>query len=319
MLILKRKDIEQLIDVAEVTNVVEKAFEAHGLGEVVMPPKLYLSLPQYKGDFRAMPAYVRGASGVKWVNSHPFNPSTKGLPTVMAVLVYNDPETGLPLAVMDATSITKYRTAAASAIATKWLARRDVRSLGVIGCGAQAGPHIKAISLVRDFKEIRVFDKDPKRVEALADSLEGLPVKAVSREVAAACDVVCTITPGYDVVFWKKDLRAGQHINAVGADAPEKQEFEAEALKEVKLYVDDMEQACHSGEVSGPLEHGVIGRDHIRGTIGQIVAGKVPGRQSADEITMFDSTGLAIQDIATAAYLYEKARREKVGLEVDLL
>lgn len=319
MLVLRRKDIEQLIDAREVVDVVEKAFEAHDLGQAVMPPKLYLSLPQFKGDFRAMPAFVAGAAGVKWVNSHPMNPTTKGKPTVMAVLIYNDPETGEPLSVMDATVITMYRTAAASAIATKWLSRKDVETLGIIGCGAQALPHIKALTLMRRFREIRLYDKYPARVERLQALVPDLPLVASSREGAAACDVVCTITPGYEVVFHKADLRPGQHINAVGADAPEKQEFEAEVLKAVSIFVDDMEQACHSGEVSGPLEASVIRREDIKGTLGQVVVGKLPGRTEEREVTMFDSTGLAIQDIATAAYLYRKARERGVGLEVDLL
>ena len=319
MLVLGRKQIEEIIDMRKVVEVVEAAFRSHGLGQVSMPPKLYLSLPQYGGDFRAMPAFVNGAAGVKWVNSHPGNPKTKNLPTVMAVLIYNDPATGLPLAVMDATLITKYRTAAASAIAVKHLARKGARTVGMIGCGAQAGPHLTALQTVMNIEEVFLYDADSLRAQALAREFNHLKARVKPLAEVAKADVICTITPGYGRVLESEWVRPGAHINAVGADAPEKQELDPKILNMARVFVDDVEQACHSGEISGPIEAGTFAPSDIAGTLGQVVAGLRQGRTSDADITLFDSTGLAIQDVSTARYVYEEALKRGVGLHVDLL
>jgi len=319
MLIISRQTIERIVEVDKVLEVVESAFESYGLGRAKMPPKLYLDLPKYAGDFRAMPAYVNGAAGVKWVNSHPQNPSRFNKPTVMAVLIYNDPATGEPLAVMDATAITMYRTAAATAVATKHIARKNSRTLGIVGCGAQAGPHLVYLDRVMGFNEIFLYDLDPGRASRIAAmSPEKCRVVASAREAAQA-DVITTITPGNRMVLRREDIKEGLHINAVGADALGKQELDPQILLAARVFVDDMAQATHSGEVSTPIHDGVYKASMIAGTLGDVITGKTQGRTSAAEITLFDSTGLAIEDIATAKYLYEMALELGEGLKVDLI
>jgi ornithine cyclodeaminase/alanine dehydrogenase len=319
MLIISRQVIEQIIEPDKVLEVVEDAFKSYSLGRAKMPPKLYLDLPEYAGDFRAMPAYVNGAAGVKWVNSHPQNPGRFGKPTVMAVLVYNDPTTGEPLAVMDATSITMYRTAAATAVATKHLARKDSSTLGIIGCGAQARPHLVYLDQVMGFNEVLLYDIDPERAARVAAVAPKKCRVVASVAEAAKADVVTTITPGNRIVLTKDHVRDGHHINCVGADALGKQELDPQILLSSRVFVDDMAQATHSGEVSTPIHNGIYNEAMIAGTLGDVVTGKIPGRKSAAEVTLFDSTGLAIEDIATAKYLYEKALALGAGLKVDLI
>jgi len=319
MLIISRQTIERIIEVDKVLKVVENAFESYGLGKAKMPPKLYLDLPEYAGDFRAMPAYVNGAAGVKWVNSHPQNPARYQKPTVMAVLIYNDPATGEPLAVMDATAITMYRTAAATAVATKYIARKDSRTLGIIGCGAQAGPHLISLDRVMDFEQVLLYDVDLSRASRVA-AISPRKCKVVaSAKEAAQAGVVTTITPGNRIVLSREDIKEGSHINAIGADALGKQELDPRILLSARVFVDDMAQATHSGEVSTPIHDGTYKASMIAGTLGDVITGKTQGRTSAGEITLFDSTGLAIEDVATAKYLYELAMEKGEGLKVDLI
>lgn len=319
MLIISRTVVTQIIETGRVLDAVEGAFRAHGLGQVRMPPKVYLELPEYGGDLRAMPAFVNGAAGIKWVNSHPGNPAKHGKPTVMALLIYNDPETGEPLAVMDATVITKHRTAAASAIATKYLARPGSKSMGLIGCGVQALPHIVYIDHVMNLDTILLYDRVKERALALACSMPDKCRVVSSPAEAASADIVTTITPGHEKVLWKKQVSAGCHINAVGADALGKQEMDHEILHMAKVLVDDMAQATHSGEVSTPLHDGTYSESQILGTLGEVITGKIRARTAPEDITLFDSTGLAIQDIVVAKYLYARALETGLGFSSDII
>lgn len=317
MLFLSYQDMNQVLDFGSLVDSVEEAFAAFGRGEAVMPPKVYLDLPRHGGDFRAMPGYVRGAAGLKWVNVHPNNPSSCGLPTVMAIMIYSDPETGRPLAVMDGTLLTRLRTAAAAAVATKYLARKDSRSLGMIGCGVQARTHVEALATVAPFAEIVVYDIDPHKSEALATSLRqaGRAALAGSAPEAAACDVICTTTPSREPIVLKEWVKPGAHINAMGADAPGKRELDPALVLASRIFVDDWAQASHSGEINVLVSEAKLGRESVSGTLGEVVAGLNPGRVAADEVTVFDSTGLAIQDVAAARCFYEAARRKGVGTE----
>ncbi|MBI3969535.1 MAG: ornithine cyclodeaminase family protein [Chloroflexi bacterium] len=301
-----------------VIETVTAVFAAFGRHEALMPPKVYLDLPQYAGDFRAMPAYVAGAAGVKWVNSHPENPKRYNLPTVMAVLILNDPATARPLAIMDGTIITQYRTGAAAAVATQHLARPDARSLGVVGCGAQAIAHVEAITAVRTFEEIRLFDVDPERARRVAAAVPQLPARVTSIEATAGADVVLTLTPVTKPIVRREWVKPGAHVNAMGADAAGKQELDSELTLAARVFVDAWEQASHSGEINVLVHQGRLDRQSIAGELGEVVAGLLPGRLG-DEITIFDSTGLAVQDIATAKYLYEEALKRGVGTEIELL
>ena len=315
-LLLTKKDMAELLDVGEVMNEVEQAFRDYASGRVQMPTKVYIELE--KGDFRAMPSAVPGAVGVKWVNVHPRNREL-GLPTVIGVLIYSDPDSAYPLAIMEATEITAFRTAATSANACKYLARSDSHTLGLIGAGRQAYMHLQSHALLFPLEVIRVYDIRPEAVEAFITHFSHFNVVAASAEEAAASDIVCTLTPATAPVVKASWIRPGTHINAVGADAEGKQELDPEILRMAHVVVDDIGQACQGGEINVPLRQGLFKEEQIWGTLGDIIAGTKLGRQDAHAITVFDSTGLAIEDLATARLVYQKAKERGGYLAVDLL
>jgi alanine dehydrogenase len=315
-LILGRKEVAQLLDMQEVITAVEQAFRDYDSGKAHMPPKVYLQVP--KGDFRAMPAVVPNAAGVKWVNVHLEN-QTKGLPTVLGIIICSDPETAYPLAIMDATAITAYRTAATSAIASRCLARPDSRTLGLIGAGQQARLHLRSHSLLFHMDKIRVHDIRFEAVQSFIDEFPDHLVEACTAEQAAQSDIVCTLTPSREPVLRAEWIKPGTHINAVGADAPGKHELDPEILRSSRVVVDDLTQAYHAGEINVPLRKGLFKKEHIWATLGEILTGAKAGRTDAAETTVFDSTGLAIEDLATAWLIYQRAKEESHYLWVEMV
>ena len=315
-LFLSKNQVLPLLDMKEIVDVVEKAFGSWARGKVTMPPKSYLTLS--KGDFRAMPAAIPGAAGVKWVNVHPGNP-VQGLPTVMAVIIYSDPETGYPLAVMDGTEITNYRTGAASAVASKYMARPDSRVLGLVGAGRQAYTQLMAHNTLWDFNLIKVYDIQPAAVNRLIQAFPLLHIEARTLEDTLNSDIICTTTPAREPVVKKQWILPGAHINAVGADAPGKQELEPAILQSARVVVDDMKQATSSGEVNVALTKGLLNPSSIYGTLGELVAGMKPGRQDRNEVTVFDATGLAFEDIACASLVYQKVKDNPGSVWLDFV
>jgi len=315
-LLLSQEAVRDLLNMPEVIKVVEQAFRDWAQGKGSMPAKAYLLLDQ--GDFRAMPAALPGAAGVKWVNVHPQNLSC-GLPTVMAIMIYNDPKTGYPLAVMDATGITAYRTGATAAIASKYLARSDSHTLGVIGAGRQAYTQIEAHAQLFDLKLIRVYDCSRDAAQKLISFFPRYRLKACSLEETAASDIVCTLTPAR-IPFLKREwIVRGTHINAVGADAAGKEELDPAILKEAMVIVDDIRQASVAGEINVPITEGTFTIDEVCGTLGEIIVGRKQGRKDKDVITVFDSTGVAIEDLAVAKLLFEKAQQTGGYPSIDLI
>ena len=325
VLFLSRREVEGLASMREVIEAVEAAFRAKGKERTQMPPKLYVFFKKYGGDFRTMPAYLEDldAAGAKVVNVHPDNPE-RGLPTVMATILLLDPATGAPIAVMDGKWITDMRTGAGGGVAAKHLARKNSRVVSSVGAGAQARTQILALNEVLPLEEVRIYDIRYENAERLGTEIRSklglttVVVKSVEEAVVGA-DVIATTTPVREPIVKDEWISPGVHINAIGADAPGKQELDPRILKRAKIVVDDREQAFHSGEVNVPLSEGIIKEDDVYADIGEIVTGKKKGRVSEDEITIFDSTGLAIQDIATAWMIYKKAKEAGVGTEVELL
>lgn len=316
MLFLGRTEAEELLSMGEALKAVEYAFKLEAEGKAIMPPKLYLNLPEYQGDFRAMPAYIDGCAGVKWVSAYPDN-WRQNLPSVMATIVLCDPNTGYPLAIMDATHITNVRTGAAGGVAVKYLARRDSSIIGIIGAGRQAKTQLLAISeVLPTVKEVRVFDQRQEASLRYVDemgtrlNINIRPLETI--EEATKADIVVTTTPSREPVVKKHYIRPGTHINAIGADAKGKQELVADVLKDAKIVVDDIEQASHSGEINVPLSQDLLKVENIYGTLGEVVANIKKGRENNEEVTIFDSTGLAIQDVICAKLVYEKAKERKV-------
>jgi ornithine cyclodeaminase/alanine dehydrogenase len=316
-LILTQSDVRALLRMEDAVPAMEQVFAAHGRGETIMPHKIYLSLDKnFTGDFRAMPAYFDGAAGVKWVNSHPQNPARHKLPSVMGLYILSDPATALPLAILDATALTALRTGAAAAVASRHLAKPSPKTIGLVGCGVQARTLLAAHRVVFGGLELRCADAFPEAADRFAHECGG---RAVPIKEAAAADIVCTATPSRVPVVQREWVRAGAHINAMGADAPGKQELDPEILDDARIVIDDWEQATESGEVNVSLSTGRFAKSHIYGTLGEVVAGKLAGRSGADEITVFDSTGLAVQDLALARVVYQAARDRKIGQQVDFL
>jgi alanine dehydrogenase len=284
----------------EAYAAVREAFVAYARGEWSMPPKVYVA--NYpSGDFRAMPALGSGHALLKWVTSFPGNPA-RGLPTVTGLVLLSDAEDGRLLAVLDAGAVTSLRTAAAAVLAADTLARDDADSWAVVGCGPNGAE--TARMLVELGRSLRVWDVDPERREMVAEQL-GAEV-AASAEAALASDVVATVTPGHEVLYHGGSLRPGQHVSLMGADGPGKAEVALEELARARLYCDDWEQASHGGELTGAVESGLVRREDVT-ELGAVLIGDALGRQDADDVTLFDSTGLAIQDLAIAKSALAKA------------
>jgi alanine dehydrogenase len=323
-LLLNSEDVHRNTEMAELIAAIEDAFAAYHRGDAQMPPKSYIDLPQYNGDFRSMPAYLDAgdwdAAGIKWVNVHPDNREKFDLPTVIGAMIYSDPRNAFPLAVLDGTELTMQRTGAAAAVATDHLAVEDASSLGIVGAGVQSYTQLRAISTIRPIGEVVISDLDEAKVARFVDTFEDeFEVRPGTPEDAAACDVLSTVTPVESPIVEREWLGAHTHVNAMGADAEGKHELADEILLDATLVIDDYEQTTHSGEINVPYGEGVLTDDDIDGEIGEIVVGEKPGRTAADGITVFDSTGLAIQDVAAAHVVYEHADENDNGYPFDLM
>ncbi|MBI2093572.1 MAG: ornithine cyclodeaminase family protein [Candidatus Omnitrophica bacterium] len=324
-LILTERDIARLVDMQAAIRIVRKAFLAMGRGKTLMPPKVYLPVSR-AGDFRAMPAYLKDskACGMKWVNVHPENPRF-GLPTVMAVILINDPDTGFPLAVLEGRLITKLRTAAAAAVAAKTLARPKSHRVSLIGCGAQADAQIEALSLLLPVTEVNVWGLRSRQAAAFCKRMKRMLPRIAFRvwptiqECILQAQVLVTLTPSRHPIVKSHWLPAGVHINAVGADAPGKQELEPGILKQAMIVVDEYVQAMHAGEINVPIARKLLKRKDIHASLGEILAGTKPLRRSQKSWTVFDSTGLAIHDVALAAEIVQRAKQRGIGRSVRLL
>jgi len=315
--IITKKEVKNVLTPSVANEMVEKAFRAYGLGQVDMPAKSYLHFKG--GDLRAMPAYLYGEgfniAGIKSVNVHPDNGRLK-LPTVMAMVILTDPKTGFPLAVMDGTYLTNIRTGAAGAIALKFLSREDSKTAGFVGCGSQARALLTCALELRKLKTIKVWQRHPNSESAQqfcrwaqTTFQLGTITSLILEEVTMNVDILFTSTPSQTPLVNK--VSPGTHINAMGADAEGKQEISTEILKQCKLVIDDWVQASHSGEINVPFRSRLISRDHIYAELGDIVIHKREGRTSGKEITLFDSTGLAIQDISCAYRVYMELKEKK--------
>jgi alanine dehydrogenase len=323
-LLLNKEDVSENVQMPELIPAVEDAFAAYETGDAQMPAKSYIDLPQYNGDFRSMPAYLDtgdwDAAGIKWVNVHPDNPTHYDLPTVMGTMVYSDPENAYPLAIMDGTELTLQRTGAAAGVATDHLAVEDARSFGVVGAGVQSYAQLEAVADVRDIEEVVVSDVNEDAVRAFVEHFQDrFDVREGSISDAGHCDVLSTVTPVEDPIVSPDDLGDHTHVNAMGADAEGKHELADDVLLGAKLVIDDHAQTTHSGEINVPYNAGVLSDDDIYGDVGEIVTGQSDGRTPDDGVTVFDSTGLAIQDVAAAHVVYEHAQEHGNGYEFDLL
>jgi len=323
VLLLKSQQIKELLSMKETITIIENSFLFYAQKKSRMPPKLYLDLPEYSGDFRAMPAFCKSenAAGLKWVNSHPRN-HDKQIPTVMALLVLNDPETAIPKAILEAGYLTAMRTGASGGVAVRHLSNPAASVAAFVGAGHQALFQAEAVLCERDIKEIRFFDPS---TASKANFLSGLTAIFSGKlfecnsveECVKEADIITTTTPSKSPVVHHKWVSPGTHINAMGADAAGKQELDPLLLKSGLLVVDDLGQASHSGEINKPLSDQFLLESDIYGNLGDIISGKLQGRQTSDQITLFDSTGLAIHDVSTGAWIVKKAIKLGIGSFFD--
>ena len=291
------RDVETAVSPERAVEAVRDAFLAYARGEWTMPPKVYV--PAYPaGDFRAMPALGAGHALLKWVTSFPGNPA-QGLPTVAGVVLLSDASNGRLVAVLDAAAVTALRTGAAAVLAAE--------TLGRPGTAAVVGAGVNGKAAARTFlsrgQDVLLWDVDPARAEAAAAELDA--AVASSREEALAADRLVTMTPGHEVLLAEGSLRPGQHVSLMGADGPGKAEIAVAELARARVFCDDWTQASHNGELAHAVEAGALGREDVT-ELGAVLAGEARGRTSDDEITAFDSTGLAIQDLAIALAAMER-------------
>jgi ornithine cyclodeaminase/alanine dehydrogenase-like protein (mu-crystallin family) len=304
--VFDQETVLSAISPGEAIERVRDGFVEYAGGEWVMPPKVYLDAYP-NGDFRAMPAKGAGLAILKWVTSFPRNPEA-GLPVVMGMICVSSAADGEPLALVDVRSVTALRTGAVAAVAAQELAREDAVTVGILGCGLH-GTWAGRCLAAAEYGPGICFDPNPEAAGRLAGELGW---EAGSRDEALACDVVTCVTPGSEPVVFESDLRPGIHLSMLGADGPGKAEAEVEAVTRLELFCDDWEQASHGGELTGAVAGGLVTRDDVT-ELGDVLTGAAPGRSSPEAMTLFDSTGLAIQDLSICLALLGAHRAGRVS------
>ncbi len=301
--VFNAEQVYAALDPGEAVEVVREAFVEHSRGNWVMPSKVYLPAPP-DGDFRAMPAAGGGYAVLKWVTSFPGNPA-RALPTVSGVVLLSDAATGELRAILDAGAVTALRTGAAAVLAAEILARSTPAPAAIVGCGVN-GRAVARTFMARG-REVLLWDARPNQAGLVAAELGEDADVAAERADALASDVVATVTPGREVLFHPGSLREGQHVSLMGADGPGKAEIAVEELLRARVVCDEWEQASHNGDLAAAVDGGRLRREEVA-ELGRVILGEVAGRRNEREITVFDSTGLAVQDLAVAVAVFERYR-----------
>jgi alanine dehydrogenase len=326
-LILGRSEMIGLLKPQEYNDCVEQAYRMHGEGRFYMDPKGHIVLDRFPGEWEAMPSYIEEphAAACKWVSIREQNREKYNLPTVFSILIYTHPETGFPLAIVDGSYHTVMRTGAAAAVSAKWMARKDSRKLAIVGAGHMAEGALATCNVVFPWSEVRVWSRSQSTldhfVKAQQPKYETFEIKASTdlEKTVRGADVVVTVTPARKPIVMASWISPGTHIAAVGADKSGDQELEGKLLKGARIFVDDIRQCRTDGEINVPLSQGLISEADIAGEIGEVITAKKPGRTSDKEITIFDSTGIALQDSATVPLEYERAVAAGVGIEKKMI
>lgn len=325
ILIVNQTEVSQLLPMADCIEVMAEALKTLARGEAILPLRPVLWLPEKVGALGMMPAYMGDLQimGLKIVSVFPGNHGTEYDSHMGAVMLF-ETKHGQPLAIMDATEITAIRTAAVSGLATRLLAREDAGDLAILGSGTQARTHLEAMLLCRKIRRVRVWSRNPENGRRFAEResrRHNIRVEVMPAVLAAVqgADIVCTTTSSPDPILPGKYLSTGAHINAVGSSVPFARELDTEAVLKARLFVDRRESTVNeAGDFLMPKKEGVIGDNHIQGEIGEILLGEVKGRKSQQEITLFKSLGLAVEDLASANHIYKKAIDGGMGTKVEL-
>ena len=326
-LILSRTDMMGLLTPAEYNQRVEQAYRMHGEGRYFMDPKGHIVLDKYPGEWEAMPSYIEEpeAAACKWVSIRERNREKFDLPTVFSILIYTHPETGFPLAICDGSYHTVMRTGAAAAVSARWMARKDSVRLAIVGAGHMAAGTLATCNEVFKWREVRVWSRTQKTLDSFVREEQPkyssftLQASTDLKRVVEGADVVVTVTPARGPIVKNDWIAPGTHIAAIGADKGGDQELDPRILQRARIFVDDIRQCRTDGEINVPLRQGLIKEDDIAGEIGEVITGRKPGRTSNEEITLFDSTGIALQDSATVSLEYERAVAAGVGVEKKMI
>jgi len=323
-LLLNRADVQSLLTMRDAMGAVEEAFRQLALGTVDMPQRPVIRVPEHHGSVLFMPALIggTGALGMKVVSVYPDNPKQHNLPTIMGLILLNDARTGQVVAIMDGGWITAMRTGAVSGVATKAMARPDAAVVGVFGAGVQARTQLMAMAEARPLHRALVYDIVPEQSQRYAADMSdqlGIAVEAVTEPRAAiqGADILVAATSAGSPIFDGTWVELGTHINGIGSHAPHMRELDTTIVQRSRLIVDSCAAAlAEAGDLLIPIQEGAITADHIAAELGEVLTGQKPGRTSPDEITLFKSEGLAIQDVAVAARVFDLARQRGVGQEV---
>ena len=323
-LILSRRDVMELLSLGDCIEAVEQAFRLHAEGRTFGPG--VLGIRAADGGFHIKAAGLLGERGyfaAKTNANFPDNPRRFGFPTIQGAVLLADASNGQLLAVIDSASVTTLRTGAATAVAAKFMARRDARTVTIVGCGVQGEVQLAAVAAVLPLERAWVVDADPTRAERLAAhaaSSLGIRVEPAKdlRVALRQSDVCVTCTPSRRAFVAARDVRPGTFVAAIGADSEGKQELEPQLVASATLVVDVLEQCAEIGELQHALAAGLLTRDQVHGDLADLVSGRRPGRTRDDEITIFDSSGTALQDVAAAVAVYQNARARNRGMEVKL-
>jgi len=326
-LILGRTEMIGLLKPSEYNDCVEQAYRMHGEGRFYMDPKGHIVLDKFPGEWEAMPSYIEEphAAACKWVSIREWNRERFNLPTVFSILIYTHPETGFPLAIVDGSYHTVMRTGAAAAVSAKWMARKDSRILAIVGAGHMAEGALATCNEVFPWTKVRVWSRSQSTLDHFVKEQQpkyssfAIEASTTLEQVVRGADVVVTLTPARQPIGKDEWITPGMHIAAVGADKKGDQELEGEILTRARIFVDDIRQCRTDGEINVPLSEGVITEADIAGEIGEVITGKKQGRTSDGEITIFDSTGIALQDSATVPLEYERAMAAGVGIEKKMI
>jgi len=319
------RDVARALPMREAVETMKEAFRQMSAGEAVVPPRTYITVESPPGDAVFMSAYIPAARrmGLKIITLFGDN-MARGLPRIQALVVVLDAATGSPLAIMDGTSITAIRTGAASGAATDLLARPDATVAAIFGAGPQARTQLEAVCVVRPIRRAMIFDPSAGRAEALAGEMAtrlGIAVLAARSpaEALAGADIVCTATTSVEPVFADRDVAPGTHINAIGSYKTTVREIPAETVRRARVVVDHRPAAlAEAGDLILPMEQGLIEKDHVYAELGEIVAGLKKGRESPEQVTLFKSVGVAVQDIAAANLVLAGAERLNLGTDLTL-
>ncbi len=326
-LILGRSEMIGLLTPGEYNDCVEQAYRMHGEKRFYMDPKGHIVLDRFPGEWEAMPSYIEEphAAACKWVSIRENNREKYNLPTVFSILIYTEPESGFPLAIVDGSYHTVMRTGSAGAVSAKWMARKNSKTLAIVGAGHMAEGALATCNEVFDWEDVRVWSRTQSTLDHFArtqqpkyDRFE-IKTSTDAETVVTGADVVVTLTPARAPIIREDWIAPGTHIAAVGADKAGDQELEGTLLAKARVFVDDIRQCRTDGEINVPLSQGLITEDDIAGEIGEIIIGDKPGRTSEDEITIFDSTGIALQDSATVPLEYQRAMEAGVGIEKKMI